>query len=281
MEDEKISFIVNNGGHQKRKQCPMHQEDEAAGDGESSKKQKLENGVPSPCSKSEEDGSQRSHNVSMNDSIGSRDTSLMETGDASSLPNSQESNTTSLGGSESQERFSRRNNPLKNALSEFETVQIDQVHDYLGQLFEFRDLQGDEWKLPLFTDKAFSASQTFLVPKKKDRIETKGKTNLQVLYEYVQKESKEDSKVIFKKIEMKGLTEFYTEIVVAKLKYGIGKGDTFKIAKHDASKVTLDILNPKLVPKEDDEPEVEEVYQVNIDYAFLWIFKVVMQGFSI
>ncbi|XP_066935286.1 microprocessor complex subunit DGCR8-like [Clytia hemisphaerica] len=261
VEDEKMSSITN-GGQQKRKQCPMRQE-EGTGDEESSKKQKLENSFPSPCQKPADGDLQKNHDISVTDSIGSQDESLMETEDAStSLPSSQESNATSLGGGESQESSSStRNNKMKNVLSEFETVHIDSVHDYLGQLFKFRDLEGDEWKLPLFTDKAFNASQTFLVPKKKERFETKGKTNLQVLYEYTQKESKTDSKVVFSKIEAKGLTEFYTETVIGNLKYGIGKGDTFKIAKHDASKVTIDILNPKLVPKEDDEPEIAEVYQ--------------------
>ena len=154
----------------------------------------------------------------------------------------------------------------KNSLAEFDTIPSDDVHDYLNTIFKFRNLENNEWKLPLFSDSTFEKPQIFLSHQKKPELETKGKTYLQLLYEFVQKNFDRGTKIFFRKIlEIKGLTDFCAEVEIDGTKYGIAVGDTFKSAKHNASEVTLRILRPSLFTNSESD---KSVFQVKIYYIF-------------
>lgn len=149
---------------------------------------------------------------------------------------------------------------LKNTLKEFETVSSDRIHEYLKKTFSFKELKNDAWKHPLFTDKTFNAGQTFVTTKKKHVLKTEGKTPIQLIHEYSQKELGKETTVTFNKIDVDGIADLFTEVVINGLKYGVAKGDNYRAAKHTASAITLDILNPKLFSKSADVPS--DLYKV-------------------
>lgn len=153
----------------------------------------------------------------------------------------------------------------KNIMPEFDGgITPYDVHSYLKHLFKFRHLVGNDWKLPLFTDKTYSEEtpQQCLETDKKPLLSLKGnKTHLQLLHELVQKIFEKGAKIYFRKIlEIRGLTDFCAEVEINDIKYGIAIGDTFKNAKHHASEVTLRMLAPSYFT--DNESE-KPVFQVN------------------
>lgn len=144
----------------------------------------------------------------------------------------------------------------KSSLPGFSTIDFDTLHNYIGKIFDFKDHA--TWKLPLFSDEQLKKTQT-LPEKKKPAISVENKSPLQVLYEYNQNILKESFSV--EKLASDKLVDFYVEINIGDLKYGIAKGDTLKKAKQDAAAITLSILDPQLCPNlnpigEDEEAEV-------------------------
>ena len=71
-----------------------------------------------------------------------------------------------------------------------ELIDSDSMHCYLGKIFEFKIVSEEENREPIFHEKSFDAAQIIDTSKKNNKLDINGKTPLQILHEYSQKELK-------------------------------------------------------------------------------------------
>ena len=123
------------------------------------------------------------------------------------------------------------------------------MHSYLGNIFEFDILTGDEGNNPIFSSKCPEPLELVGDINIEKKFITGGKSPFQILNEYCQRELKAPPSI--SKIERHSLHDFTVEVLIKTLKYGIASGDTLKQAKHNAAASTLNILDYTLLNEEE------------------------------